>query len=341
MEKGIIIAGNIIVDALKDIDVYPEHSKLTTIRRVHKSMGGLVCNCAKDLAKIDSEMPISAVGVIGDDDYGKYIRSEFAKYPNISLDCVRVAGETSFTDAMCDIKNNTRTFFTYRGASDTLCPEDFDFTKLKGKILHAGYILLLEGLDTADNEYGTKMARVLATAKENGIKTSVDVVSEESDRYKSLVVPALKYTDYCTINETEAQRITGIELSDVNGKLIPEKVAKAEKALFEMGVCEWTVIHSRDASYGMDRDGNFETVPSIDIPRSMIKGTTGAGDAFCSGILYGAYRNMNISEAMKFATAVATISLTTPGASDGILSYEEILKFGEENKAKYGEVKLD
>ena len=336
MNNGIILAGNMIVDALKDVDVYPEHSKLTTIRSVHRSMGGLLCNCACDLARLDPDMPITAVGVIGDDDYGRYIKKSFEKYPNINLDNVRIGGETSFTDAMCDTQNHTRTFFTYRGASSLLCPSDFDFDRIKGKILHAGYILLLDGLDAADSEYGTAMARVLADAKAHGIRTSVDVVSEESDRYHTIVIPALKYTDYCIINETEAGRITGIDIENAAGKLNSVVMPKVLRTLFELGVGEWAVIHSRDASFGMDKDGNFYTVPSIDIPRSEIKGTTGAGDAFCSGMLYGAWRDMNIEEAMRFATAVATSSLLEPGASEGILSYEKTLEFGRNSIEQYG-----
>lgn len=339
MNNGIILAGNMIVDALKDIDIYPEHSNLTTIRRVTKALGGLLCNCALDLAAIDGNLPIHAVGVVGDDDYGRYITDTLKRYKNIDLSSVRIGGETSFTDAMCDTTNRTRTFFTYRGASSTLCPEDFDFEKIKGSILHIGYILLLDSLDDPDIEYGTKMARVLARAQSYGIKTSIDVVSEESNRYKEIVAPSLKYTDYCIINETEASKISGISVKDKEGAFLEDKIPEICAKLRESGVGEWVVIHSRDASYGMDKDGSFIRVPSINIPGSMIKGTTGAGDAFASGVLYGAYRDMSMSEAMRVGTAVASSSILTPGASDSIMPYDKTMKFYEEYLGKYGEVK--
>ena len=338
MNKGIILAGNMLVDALKDVDVYPEHSKLTSIRRVSRALGGLLCNCALDIAALDREIPITAVGVVGDDDYGHLILDTLGKKKNISLENVKITGATSFTDVMCDMTNRTRTFFTFRGASSELTPADFDFDKLEGDILHIGYILLLDGLDAKDDEYGTAMARVLADAQAHGIATSIDVVSEESDRYKDIVVPALKYTDYCVINETEAQRITGLPLTREDGNIDPDMVGKVISALRELGVGRWIVIHSRNESYGADTDGSLVRVPSINIPRSIIAGTTGAGDAFASGILYGAYREMSLEEAMRFATACATSSLLTPGASDGILTYEQTLAFGEDYLSKYGEV---
>ena len=59
-----------------------------------------------------------------------------------------------------------------------------------GKI---GYILLLPALDAPDDEYGAKMARLLHRAQKQGLKTSIDVVSESGDRFAKLVTPALKY----------------------------------------------------------------------------------------------------------------------------------------------------
>ncbi|MBE6686898.1 MAG: carbohydrate kinase family protein [Ruminococcaceae bacterium] len=337
MKNGIILAGNMLVDALKDIDVYPSHSNLTTIRRVRKAIGGLVCNCGLDLAILDPELPVKVMGVIGRDDNGKLIEDTFAKYPNIDRSYIRYEGETSFTDAMCDIKNATRTFFTYRGSAATFGPDDFDFSKIKGDILHIGYILLLDTMDEEDPEYGTKMARVLASAQAAGIKTSIDVVSEEGDRFARLVSPSLKYTDYCIINESEAQRVTGIAL-EKEGKIIEENIEKACKALFDIGVGEWVVIHSRAAAWGMVKGGAVEKVRSLNIPKEMIKGTTGAGDAFASGVLLGAYREMSLRDAMILGTATANSSILAPGASEGILSYEDTMTFYKETLEKYGEM---
>lgn len=335
MKNGIILGGNIIVDELKDIDVYPAHSNLTTIRAKSKACGGLVCNCGLDLAILDPEMPVRMIGIVGDDENGKFVRDSFAKHKNIDVTGMKIEGETAFTDAMCDLKNKTRTFFTYRGSNAKLSPEDFDFDKIKGDLLHIGYILLLDELDCEDDEYGTKMARVLADAKAHGIKTSIDVVSEEGDRFKKLVAPALKYTDYCIINESEAEKITGIKIT-VDGEVDDEKVKQAQKALFEIGVSEWVIIHAKKGSWGMTKDGKTCKAASLNLPREMIKGTTGAGDAFAAGTLYGAYTGLPIEEAMKTGIAVSNSSILAPGASEGIMSYEDSMKFYNDTIAKYG-----
>lgn len=330
MNKGIIVAGHMCVDVLKKIDAYPDACNLTTIRRVDQSMGGLVPNCIQDLAIIDPTLPLTAVGIVGDDSYGAYIRQNLAKYPNISTEHVKVKGQTSFTDVMYDSVKRTRAFFQFRGANAEFGPEDCDFDQIQGDILHAGYILLMDTLDEADETYGTKMARLLANAQAHGIRTSIDIVSEESDRYKKVVIPALRYTDYCVINEIESAKITDIPSKDADGNMIEENMPKILKALRSLGVSNWIIIHARDASYGLDTDGTYVRIDALDIPRSMIAGTTGAGDAFCSGVLYAAYKGMSMIEAMNFGTAVASCSILTAGASDGIRSYEETLRFSRE-----------
>jgi len=51
------------------------------------------------------------------------------------------------------------------------------------RIFHLGYLLLLDALDQPDAKFGTQAARLLAAAQAAGVKTSVDVVSEDSDRF--------------------------------------------------------------------------------------------------------------------------------------------------------------
>ena len=59
---------------------------------------------------------------------------------------------------------------------------------------------------------GTVAASVLRRAQAAGFKTSVDLVSVESDRFADVVLPALRFCDYCILNELEAERTTGVAI---------------------------------------------------------------------------------------------------------------------------------
>lgn len=325
--KGICVAGNMLVDCTYPIDIMPAAGQLVPITgNPIFSTGGLLCNVAVDLARLDPGLKLLAVGRIGPDEHGEIIKEYMGKYPNIDMGGVKEDGITSFTLVMSENISHQRTFFTFGGAGDFLCGDDFDWGKIDSEILHIGYILLLKALDAPDTEYGTKMAKLLAGAKEHGIKTSIDMVSENGSRYQRIVVPALKYTDYCIINELEAQSTAGIPLRDENGVLIEANMAPVLNKLREYGVSEWVVIHCPEGGWGMAKDGILIEEKSVPLPAGYIKGTVGAGDAFCSGVLLAAQRGQSLAEGIHLGAAAACASLRCPGATEGVLTADEVLE---------------
>ena len=327
MKKGICCAGNMIVDITYPIETWPKQNELTHITEgIQSSTGGSVCNTIVDLAKLDPEMNFVASGFAGFDAEGDFMLAELGKCPNIDLSMVKRDGRTSFTAVMSNNQTKERTFFQHAGANAYYSEEHIDWDKLDVDIFHIGYILLLPHLDEADDEYGTKMARLLHRAQKAGMKTSIDVVSESGDRFARLVTPALKYSDYCVINELEAQQTTGVLLRDEDGTLHTENMPAALNKLKELGVSTWAVIHCPEVGCGVDENGKYYEVPSLKLPKGWIKGTVGAGDAFCAGILYAAETGMAMEEALKLGACSAAASLREVSASDGVETAEEVLK---------------
>ena len=327
MQKGICVAGNLVVDITYPIERWPRQSELTTITEgLTRSVGGAVCNVVTDLARMDKSLPLSALGVIGQDAEGDFILEQLGKYRNVDLSLLGRKGATSFTAVMSDNRTKARTFFQYRGANALFDESFIDWEKIDAELLHVGYILLLDALDQEDAEYGTKMARLLAEARRRGLKTSIDVVTETGDRFRTLVPPALRYTDYCVINELEAQQITGVPLRDESEKLYPENMKEALERMKELGVSTWTVIHCPEGGYGLDEENRYVSLPSLRLPEGYIKGTVGAGDAFCAGVLYGAQKRWALPESIRLGTCAAAASLSEPGASEGVGTAEEVLK---------------
>jgi sugar/nucleoside kinase (ribokinase family) len=329
LKDGIAIAGTIAVDEIKKIDKYPSKSELTAIQSVKKSIGGAVSNCSVSLAKIDPNLPIEVVALIGDDEKGRFLTSNFEKYKNINMQHLKIMGNTPFTDVIQDHSDHSRTFFSYKGNSRLFDEKNIDFNNLKSKILHVAYILLLDSLDEEDSTYGTRMAKLLKTAQDFGIKTSIDIVSENSNRYQRIVPPSLKYTNYCVINELEAGKSVGIDLRDQSGRLIAEQIPTVLYKLKGMGVKDWVVIHSPEGSFGYD-GVELYSVPSLLIDSKCIKGTVGAGDAYVSGVLYGAIKGLSLRSSMELGTAAATSSLFEEDSTSGVKSYDQLINMFQE-----------
>ena len=325
--KGICCAGNMIVDITYPIETWPKQNELTHITEdITRSTGGSVCNTISDLARLDPQLPLVASGFAGHDAEGDFVLREMGKYKNIDLSMVRRSGDTSFTAVMSNNQTKERTFFQYAGGNAHYGEDDIDWDKLNVDIFHIGYILLLPHLDEPDVEYGTKMARLLHRVQQAGMKTSIDVVSEAGERFARLVTPALRYTDYCIINELEAQQTTGVLLRDEMGALHVENMKAALQRLHALGVSKWAVIHYPELGCGMDEHSNYYESESLKLPQGYIKGTVGAGDAFCAGALYAAETDLPLPEALKLGACCAAASLSEVSASDGVKTKDEVLR---------------
>ncbi len=289
--NGILAGGNWIIDQVKMVDVYPQREQLANIRSQSQGTGGAPYNVLVDLAKLGAPFPLAAAGLVGKDALGAEIIAD-CEANKIETKYLKPTGEaaTSYTDVMTEIGNGRRTFFHYRGANALWDGENLDFAKTKARIFHLGYLLLLDAMDEADKVYGTKAARLLHEAQEAGLKTSVDVVSEDSDRFAKIVTPALKYVDYCILNEVEAGKTTGFKVRDANGKLDTVSLRHAAGALLQCGVRELVIIHFPEGGFARTRKGEDFWQSSLNLPAKYIAGTAGAGDAFCAGALFGPRR---------------------------------------------------
>ena len=316
MRDGIAIAGSILVDKINEISAYPNSGELTKIISVQKAVGGCVPNVAIDLKKIAPNLTVKAVGKIGNDEDGEFVKSVLLENGVDTSPVVFANDKTSFTEVM-SIKGGQRTFFTYAGASADFGENDFSLDELNVKMLHLGYFLLLDKIDNGDGE------SILKKAKEKGITTSIDLISENSDRY-SLVLPCLKYVDNLIINEVEAGALVGITANEDN-------IVSVAQKLKDLGVNERVIIHMPSLSVCVSNNGAI-TLPSYKLPSGFIKGTTGAGDAFCAGALYGIYKNLDDLKILEFASSSAISALTSVDAISGLRTEEEINKLCKDLK---------
>ena len=323
--EGMTLAGSLILDHIKTIETLPNRSDLVKIISVENNVGGLVCNTGIDIRCLDESIKVDDCGVLGNDGDGDFIIKELQKY-GINTDQIKKRGGTSFTDVYAEKSTGCRTFFQYGGADDLFCLEDVEVDKITSKIFHLGYFLLMEKLDAEDEEYGCKGARLLANLQKAGCLTSIDTISENSDRFKRVLIPALKYVDYLFINELEASRITDIPLEVVDNKIDQDKVKQVLKKLFEMGVGKRIIIHASCGAYGMDKDGTYCFESSRKLPKGFIVGTVGAGDAFCAGALVASYKELSLKDCLLYGNAAAMMALTTASATGGVIPVEKAIE---------------
>ncbi|MBM3845031.1 MAG: carbohydrate kinase family protein [Verrucomicrobia bacterium] len=317
--KGILGGGNWIIDQVKIVDVFPQRESLANILSQSSGTGGAPYNVLVDLAKLGVDFPLSGAGFVGKDLLGTSILEQCSDL-KIDTKFLKATPDapTSYTDVMTEVAGGKRTFFHLRGANALWKGADLDFSKSKARLFHLGYLLLLDALDEPDLKFGTKAARMLAAAQEAGMKTSVDVVSEDSDRFAKVVSPALKYVDYCILNEIEAGKTAGFKIRQPDGSLDTVSLRHAAGALLQKGVRELVVIHFPEGAFARTRKGEDVWQTSLKLPPKAIAGAAGAGDAFCAGTLLGFHEGWDLKKCLQTGVAVAAASLSDPTCTQGV-----------------------
>jgi sugar/nucleoside kinase (ribokinase family) len=326
--RGIIAAGNWLIDHVKMIDAWPERGKLVNIRHEVAGGGGSPYNVLMDLAKLRTGLPLYALGVVGRDADGDYIFRDLIQHGIDTRHLARTnAQPTSYTDVMTEQQTGHRTFFHCRGANALLGHEHFTDVRTAARIFHLGYLLLLDRLDAPDKKFGVIAARVLHQLQQRGYKTSVDVVSEASDRFRRIVMPCLPHTDYLVFNEIEAGETTGCVIRKKSGAIDPAALARAARKLQAGGVRELVVIHFPEGGYALARSNECLFVPSFAVKQAEIKSTVGAGDAFCAGVLYGVHEGWGLEKTLKLANASARFCLTSPTSTSGAVPLGKLMAY--------------
>ena len=121
--------------------------------------------------------------------------------------------------------------------------------------------------------------------------------------------------DYVTPNETEAETLTGVAVSSIDGAraagdaFLPKGAGAALITLGEAGA----LLHTADRS---------DLVPAFDC--GPVVETTGAGDAFNGGFAAALARGEAPLEAVRFRCATAGLSVTRPGTAPSMPTLEEV-----------------
>jgi len=331
--RGLLAGGNWIIDQVKLIDVYPQPEQLSNIRSQSQGTGGAPYNVLVDLAKSAAPFPLYGAGLVGQDPLGEEIL-EVCRQHGIDVRHLATTAKapTSYTDVMTELGHGRRTFFHARGANALWQGAGLDFERTRPRIFHLGYLLLLDALDAPDPKFGTRAARLLARAQDAGVRTSVDVVSEDSDRFARIVNPALRYVDYCILNEVEAGKTTGFKIRPPGGQLDTVAARHAAGALLQQGVRELVVIHFPEGAFARTRRGEDYWQASLKLPPTFIAGTAGAGDAFCAGVLLGLHEGWDLPRCLLTGACIAAASLSKATCTDGVKSLSSSLalarKFG-------------
>ena len=323
--KGIVTGGTWCVDHNKFVTHWPSEDEVVEILTNEVRGGGSACNLAIDMKRLDPDIPVSTIGLIGDDEDGRILIAE-ADAAGIDRMGLAIAenGNTSYTDAFNSAESGRRTHLYLPGTAAELNPDHFDFTEVPARILHLGLPGVHPRLDSAWGDDENGWVTVLKKARAVGIATNLELCSIPAKRIAQTVRPCLPHLDLLVVNDFEISAIAGQDTGH-RTEVDVQQCLNAARNVLDNGAMQLVVAHFPGGAVAVDRAGGEFLKPSVDIPKEEIRGTNGAGDAFASGLLYGLHKDWDVTVAMELGHASAAASVRGLGTTDTVVAWRECL----------------
>ena len=156
------------------------------------------------------------------------------------------------------------------------------------------------------------------------VESAIAVAAERGARVILNPAPAAKVSTEAlsklyliTPNQTEAELLTGIEVTDEASAI------KASEALCALGVKKVVITLGSDGAM-LYEDGNSTIIPAHKV---NAVDTTAAGDVYNGAMCAALAEGLSLVEALQFATKASAISVSRAGAQPSIPSREEVDNF--------------
>lgn len=221
------------------------------------------------------------IGRIGKDVFGKLYKDDLLRY-GVKPHLVEVS-ETSGVASTFISKDGQRTFGTYLGAAALLDPADLSPRDFEGY-----NIFYIEGYLVQNHAL---IYEAIKLAKELGMRVALDLASynivEENLDFLSYIIP--RYVDILFSNEEEALAMTGLVAEQAVSKL----ATMSDIAVVKAGANGSWVQHGSDKI-----NIKADTVTCLD--------STGAGDLYAAGFLYGLINDKDLKTCGVLGTLLAS-----------------------------------
>jgi len=308
---GILVAAVIV----EPVENFPEKGVLEPVNSITMHNGGNAMTAAINLRKLGVESYMA--GMVGNDMFGDFLKKKLNE-SDVDTRGLKVSSEaqTSASVLMID-KSGERSFFHCKGTNATFSEKDIDYD-----VIDKCDAVFVTGTFLMDRFDGEETMKFLRTCKEKGKTTFLDVCWDAKGKWGEILDMSMPYIDFLMPSIDEARCIAKKDSPDEIADVFVSKGAK--NIIIKLG--------SKGSYLRKEGEvkGNIFSPFYIENPVD----TTGAGDSFCSGFLAAFARDKSLEECMVFANAVGAHCVTAKGATTGIKSYEDTMKFINDRKEK-------
>jgi sugar/nucleoside kinase (ribokinase family) len=301
---SVVCAGILVADLfVPPLERLPIGGDLVVTEDFLVQPGGCAANTAISLAKLG--VPVSVAGKIGKDIFGDAIERDL-QASGVRTDALRRSSSygTSKTVILPVIGEDRRYIHTI-GANADFTVDDIAFPlAMQAQVFALGGYFVLPRLEPL------RIADLLASMRENGVRTVLDIVVPSSTHHPTLdnLRPILPFIDVFIPNAEEAAMLTG------------ENDPGKQAELFLRAGCTIAIItRGKDGALLMSA---HETLEAPAFPVEVVD-VSGAGDAFVAGFIVGLLEQWSLADSLRFASLIGASACIQLGCTGGVFTRTE------------------
>jgi sugar/nucleoside kinase (ribokinase family) len=285
--------------------------------------GGAPANVAVALARLGIE--VGFIGLAGDDPFGLLFTELLQAEGVDTTHFRRLAGSPTMLALVATASPNEQDFIVYRGADTKLRPQDLDRAYL------ASAKILIYGSVTLTGASREAALQAVAWANEDGVLVAYDAnlrpaLWESLGAARQGILAGMQGVSICKLNEIELELLAGTK-----------DLATGSRWILDQGIklCLVT-LGPQGAYFNNGRAKGY--VPGFRVDEVD---STGCGDAFLAGTIYGvleaslpleAFDDLTLRQVVRFANAAGALTATRKGAMAALPSRAAVEKFLSEHQ---------
>ncbi|HEY4660079.1 MAG TPA: ribokinase [Terriglobales bacterium] len=308
MQKPIVVVGSINLDLVASTERIPQVGETVIGRTFTTFFGGKGANQAVAVARLG--YPVSMVGNVGNDAFGTQLRNGLAE-AGVNTEYVGTVEGSSGTALIITGPNGENSIVVVPGANAQLTPKSIE--QATPVLKQAGFILVQLEIPLETVEY------LAEYAERHDIPLMLDPAPA-----RELPVSLLRRVSWLTPNETETR-----ELLKSNFDEDDQASYAAADQLLSRGVKNVVLKLGTRGCVIAQGSQPHQNIPAFSV---NAVDTTAAGDAFNAGFAVGLISRYSAFESGVFASAVAGLSVTRPGAQPSMPRGDEVEKFLQERQ---------
>jgi sugar/nucleoside kinase (ribokinase family) len=302
-ENKVVVIGELNVDLIASgMTTSPQlgHEVLATDFQI--TLGSAAAIFACGAAKLGC--PVTFVSQVGEDEFGEFCL-RMLRRAGIQTNKVHKTPRLKTGVTLSLSTPHDRALVTYLGAIAALESEQIPLAALDGHShLHMTSYFLQQKLQPA-------FPQLFAEARRRGLTTSLDPNADPALGWKEEIRDVISCADILFVNESEARQLT--KQNDLDQML---------RVLGEVVACAVIKLGAKGAA--AIRCGAVEFVPAF--PVETVD-TTGAGDSFAAGFVYGWLKRRTLRECLELGAACGALSTLQAGGTAGQPDEAQLTRF--------------